>query len=59
MICCIKKGCSRIGRVRGLCSACYTIARDRIRAGKITEQELVRRGELLPKADHRRYNNSR
>ena len=60
MICCIgKKGCTRLARIRGLCGACYTVMRSKVRAGKVTEEELVRRGELLPKADHRPYNNYR
>ena len=46
---CLHPRCSNTSRTRGLCHSCYQAARDRIRHGKATEEDLVRRRLLTPK----------
>lgn len=40
--------CANRARVRGLCSACYQVAKYKIRKKQITEHELVQRGLMMP-----------
>ena len=48
---CLRDGCDRIqGRTRGLCSCCYRRVRKDIQKGKITEDQLVRSGQMLPRS---------
>lgn len=47
---CLIKKCERGGGTRGLCSGCYVIARQMIALGQATEEELVSKGLMLPRA---------
>jgi hypothetical protein len=45
---CLIEGCERKVRSRGLCSCCYTAAKNAVKVGKTTWEELERRGLSLP-----------
>ena len=49
---CITEGCDNKQRTRGLCNACYYMARVLIRDGKTTWEEMVRRGVAKPSETH-------
>lgn len=51
---CLIHGCDRPVRARGLCSGCYSTARNAIHSGKCTEEELVNQGLMLPSVQGRR-----
>lgn len=46
---CIIEGCERDSRTRGLCGTCYQSARNAIKAGKATWNELEAAGLALPR----------
>ena len=45
---CLVPKCTNTTRTRGLCHPHYQQARARVRAGKATEEDLVRRGLMSP-----------
>lgn len=45
---CLVPNCTSTTRTRGLCHPHYQQARGRVRAGKATEEDLVRRGLMTP-----------
>jgi hypothetical protein len=45
---CIATGCKSTQFARGLCCACYFIARRAIDGGQITEAELIKRNLIKP-----------
>ena len=45
---CLIVNCDRPVVSRGCCQTCYGEARRAVRAGEITDEELIRRGLLLP-----------
>lgn len=44
---CLYPGCECSRRTRGLCHSHYQLMRSRVRAGRVTEEELMARGLLL------------
>ena len=46
---CLVPNCTSTTRTRGLCHPHYQQARARVRAGRATEEDLVRRGLMTPR----------
>lgn len=46
---CLYPGCDHTRRTRGLCHGHYQVMRSRVRAGRVTEEELESRGLLTAK----------
>jgi hypothetical protein len=46
---CIIDGCGRKLQARGLCGPCYTSCTKQIAAGRITEEQAISAGLLLPR----------
>jgi hypothetical protein len=45
---CLTPGCGKAATVRGVCPGCYRSSRYAKATGKVTDEELVRLGMLLP-----------
>lgn len=45
---CVKPGCVRFRKSRGLCLTCYGYARELVKKGKATWTELEAAGKALP-----------
>lgn len=46
---CRTKGCTNEARARGLCPRCLAYAYSGIKGGAVTDEQLVKRGILLPR----------
>ena len=45
---CLKDGCVRLPRTRGLCLSCYSLLLKRIKQGEVTMDDEVKCGRALP-----------
>lgn len=44
---CLRPGCGRVARSRGVCSSCYNIAASLVRSGQTTFEKLEESGKVL------------
>ncbi len=45
---CLRPDCKSAARCRGLCMVCYNVARRLMNLGKVTEDDLIATGRILP-----------
>lgn len=46
---CLTPGCAYVPKSRGLCLSCYGTVGRLIRSGRVSDEQLVKRGKLLPR----------